>query len=723
MDAQATLPPDAITPETGVRWFAPHGCVIDRGPMCEVLAGGLLIGQFERDGRDRGPRNVLLVQLAQDPAMHLGRLARAFGIGEEYLRLLRRKSETEGLGAVMLGRPRKERITARQRGRLRRSFAEGAWPAEAWRRQPKRSRLSIATVQREHVKWRAELAAAQPAMVVATAPAAPAEPVQLALFMSSAGDDLGDDSAAVDESVGAVRPATAAPLRAGSHVQHLGSWLMLALAYAHGLHDEVEHVDQGSRTSLRIALDAVVMALAIGERTVEGVRRLATPTAPLLLRAGHTPTASFARRRLWRTGEAGGAELMAGMARRYLDVNHEKGELAIFYVDNHLRPYTGQHTLRKGWRMQDRRVLPGSTDYYVHDEDGRPVLREEVPSHDSLIQHLRPIADRLRDGLGDGERILLGFDRAGAYAEELADLRDAEFEFVTYERKPYPLLAASAFTDAVILGEKVGIHESRLRNLGKGRGRVRRIAVLTDEGQQVNLLAVSREPAERLVEILSHRWRQENAFKHGVERWGVNQLDGRRITEYPPGTVIPNPLRRRLDRALRIARVEEGMARRILARHPSDAARDRAERDLAEALQRQTEIEYLRPYVPTHAPIEDTELAGRLVHHTGELKAVVDTIRIVCANAEADLAAIVAPALHRPAEAKKVIRNLFNAPGAIRLTDGAVHLDLAPAANRNERDALAYLIEEVNTWNLTLPGDVRRRPLHLRIPTRVTDPV
>lgn len=714
MDAQATLPPEAITPETGVRWFAPYGGVIDRGPMCEVVAGGLLIGQFERDGRDRGPRNVLLVQLAQDPAMHLGRLAKAFGIGEEYLRLLRRKSEAEGLAAVMLCRTgQKQRITARQRARLRRSFAEGAWPAEAWRRQPKRNRLSIATVQREHVRWRAELAPAQPAVVVA---APPTEPMQLALFTASANDEVGDDTAAVDESIGAVRLATAAPVRAGSHVQHLGSWLMLALAYAHGLHDEVERVDEGSRTSLRIALDAVVMALAIGEKTVEGVRRLATPTAPLLLRAGHTPTASFARRRLWRVGEAGGAELMAGMARRYLEANHEQGELAIFYVDNHLRPYTGQHTLRKGWRMQDRRVLPGSTDYYVHDEDGRPILREEVPSHDSLIQHLSPIAERLRDGLGDGERILLGFDRAGAYADELADLRDAEFEFVTYERKPYPLLAPSAFTDAVILGEKVGLHESRLRNLGRGRGRVRRIAVLTDEGQQVNLLAVSREPAERLVEILSHRWRQENAFKHGVERWGVNQLDGRRVTSYPPGTIIPNPLRRRLDRALRIARVEEGMARRILARHPSDAARERAERDLAEALQRQADIEYLRPYVPTHAPIEDTELAGRLVRHTGELKAVVDTIRIVCANAEADLAAIVAPALHRPAEAKKVIRNLCNSPGAIRLTDGAIHLDLAPAANRNEREALAYLIDEANTWNLTLPGDTRRRPLRLRLP-------
>src|SRR5690606_32341595 len=133
------------------------------------------------------------------------------------------------------------------------------------------------------------------------------------------------------------------------------------------------------------------------------------------------------------------------------------------------------------------------------------------------------------------------------------------------------------------------------------------------------------------------------------------QHGGRRdVTEYPPGTVVPNPLRRRIDRALRIARVEEGMARRILARVADGPTRDRANRDLKDALTQQDLLEYVRPHVPPHAPIEKTELAGKLVHHTGELKDVMDAIRIVCANIEADLAAHLAPHLHRPREAKKV---------------------------------------------------------------------
>jgi hypothetical protein len=362
--------------------------------------------------------------------------------------------------------------------------------------------------------------------------------------------------------------------------------------------------------------------------------------------------------------------------------------------------------------MQDRRVLPGTSDYYIHDEDGRSVLRFAVPSHDSLPALLPPLSAKLRAALGDQQRILLAFDRAGAHAAPLAALRDAGFEFVTYERAPYPTLPASAFAATEILGEKVGLHESRLRNLGSGRGRVRRIAVLTEDGRQVNFLAVSKEPAERLVEILWLRWRQENGFKHGVERWGINQLDGRKVEQVPRGTIIPNPARSRYDRALRVARVAEGDARRTIARLPADdPKRTAAEADLAEALRLQTEIEALRAYVPKHAPVENTELADTLVRHAGQSKAVIDVIRVICANAEADLAALLAPHLTRPREAKKVVANLLAAPGQVIVTEAAIRVRLAPAANRAERRAIESMLSAFNQRGLTLPGDRRRLPL------------
>jgi hypothetical protein len=739
-----------------VDWFWRHGCVVERDGIKEVFVGGALIGWFDPKDRDRGRRNVLMVTLAKEPTMHFGHLARAFGVGEEYLRRLRRLEERHGIAAVLLPAMgcAKRDLDENKRRELRRLFAAGWNAADATRRQRRGKRVSRATVQRERRRWEAEQ---QSVAIVAPVAAAIASTAgeQLALFSTEnavvaeppRGAAVGGEpepepengatesvvlettesepGAADEGSAGAAIALRSRPVIGGHVVQDVGSWILIAMAAQDGLHDEVAKIDAADAT--RIAIDAVLAALAIGQRCVEGVRRLQTPTAPQLLRADHSPTASGIRRRLWQVAKEHAATLMARMSERYLDAARAGDDApAVFYVDNHLRPYTGDNIVRKGWRMQDRRVLPGTTDYYVHDEDGRPMFRVDVASHDSLSQWLMPIATRLREALGPDERILLAFDRAGSHANDMVALRDSGFEFVAYERKPYALLAGSAFDRVVeIRGETYGVHEHRMKNLGRKRGRVRRISLRTPDGNQINLLAISTLPAKALVGILlgregqddpSGRWVQENGFKHGNQRWGINQLDGRKVAPVPAGTIIPNPRRRRIERALTIARADEGRARCALAElKPVDARRERVEADLADAIERRVYLELMRPLAPKHAPVEDTELAGKLVFHKGELKMLVDTLRIVAANIEADLAELIAPYLRRPREAKKVIANVFAAPGRVDVTPHEIRVRLAPAANRAERAAIRHLLAEVTARRLALPGDAGRRPLRFEV--------
>lgn len=769
--SEGTVPSLPIaTLQPGVDWFWRYGCVIEREGVKQVFIGGALMGQFDVADRDRGPRNVLLVTLAKEPTMHLGHLARAFGVGEEYLRRLRRLEEREGLVAVLkpaMGCAKRD-PDPKKRRELRKLF-EAGWNASDATRRQRGKRVSRATVQRERRRWLAEqqseaLAAPVTAAIATVTgeqlalfpsldaadsaaattwetkqpPPSGPEPVEAAAVAEIATEpeaiteestpshtEAADEMLAAGDERGGVVALRSRPVVGGGLVQHAGTWLMMALAQRDGLHDEVAELGGGD--SERIAIDATLASLAIGERTVEGVRRLATPTGPQLLRTDRSPTANTVRRRLWQFANEHGATLMARMGRRYLDAARSDADApAVFYIDNHLRPYCGDEVIRKGWRMQDRRVLPGTTDYYVHDEDGRPMFRVDVSSHDSLSQWLMPIAARLRDALGPDERILLAFDRAGSYADDLVALRDSGFEFVAYERKPFALLPDTAFDQTIqIRGTAYGLHENRMKNLGRARGRVRRISLRTPDGAQINVLGISRLPAAALVGILlgragkdepSGRWVQENGFKHGVERWGINQLDGRKVEPVPPGTIIPNPRRRRIERALTIARADEGRARCALAGLASDDARREAvEGDLAEAIQRRVQLELMRPLVPKHAPVEDTELAGKLVRHTGQLKAVVDTIRIVSANIEADLADMIAPHMRRPKEAKKVIANLFAAPGRVDVTSSDIRVRLAPAANRSERAAIRSLLAQVSASQLTLPGDSKRRPLRFEL--------
>jgi hypothetical protein len=317
--------------------------------------------------------------------------------------------------------------------------------------------------------------------------------------------------------------------------------------------------------------------------------------------------------------------------------------------------------------------------------------------------------------VGAEARIVLAFDRGGAFPEQLAALRDRGFELVTYERKPYPLLASSAFDITFTHdGEKLDANES-LTNLGGGHGRVRRVALRTGDGRQVNLLAVGTLSASELYAILRGRWVQENGFHHQVHRWGINQLDGRTTKPYDPDAVIPNPARRRLDRNVRLARVTAGLARNELAAlTEGHVRRGRWDGILARACAREVELLALRPTTPTHAPLRETELADKLVRHPGEYKMALDSVRIACANAESDLAANLAEAMVLPGEAKKLLANVLRAPGHVVAGKSVITVRLAPAANRSEREAIALLLARCNRQKLTLPGDATKRPLRFQ---------
>lgn len=709
------------------RWFSANGAVHRRDDgVFEVTAGGVLVGTYTRS--EAGRRNLLLIALADNPAVELGELARAFGITTERLRQIRKIASEQGVDALLAlpgsgRRPLSERV----KKRIMALFDAGLSIDQAYAKL-KRS-VSRASVGRVHKQWVAR-GGAKPSVEIAPAPR------QQKLF-----DDAPEDVVVVarqgrpprrDRSnrrppaivLGPPRPALSlddALDVGGTHVQHVGAWLMLGELHAAGLYENAERFrcEDVEPQELRIALDATAIALTIGQRCVEGVRRLATPSAPTLLRTLRRPSASWTRERLHAYADDGAVLFHLAEARRHaLSLAAGDRKRVVLYVDNHLRTYTGKHVIRKGWRMQDKRVVPGCTDYYVHDSAGRPVMRMDMPAHDSLVDVVPGIGRFMRDQIGDGVPLLLVFDRAGAYPEHVAGLRDNGFEFVTYEKKPYPMLPTSAFKHSLVYRkETIRWTECRQKNLLRGRGRVRRIALLTNDGSQVNILAVSTATAPELVLALFHRWgMQENQFKHDKERWGINQLDGRRVDPYPEDAIIPNPARRRLDLDLRDARDAEADALRELAHLPRDhKRRERLEQSAKEAFALQGELEARRPHVPKRAPLRDTELARKLRVHPGRYKVIVDTVRIALANVETDLAASLAPQLRKPREAKKTLANLLASPGVVRVGQQHIGVTLRPAGTAREKRAFRVLLQAANARRLTLPGDPTHRPLRFRI--------
>ena len=79
---------------------------------------------------------------------------------------------------------------------------------------------------------------------------------------------------------------------------------------------------------------------------------------------------------------------------------------------------------------------------------------------------------------------------------------------------------------------------------------------------------------------------------------------------------------------------------------------------------------------------------------------------------------MIAPNLRRPREAKKLIANLFAAPGKVAVTEHAICVRLAPAANRSEHDAIQHLFDQLNKRGLILPSDHKRLPLRFELQPR-----
>jgi len=709
-------------------WFGKGGCVERHADGTHaVFVRGEILGIYASD--DVATRDMYIAVVMEQASRE--DLARAFRVSVATVGRVRTRFNEGGARAVAdYGRRGGWTVrTPRLVERLAELFEKGLGPRPAHAAVAKHA--SYGTVHAIYREWKAGKLAAAPGII-----ALPQEPAQAALSFEASSEAEEQPAAEAEALAPAAATAAATPgeptLEAvapatGTVVQHVGSWLLLGGLRELGFHDLAAHhrQDAVAAASLRTAIDATAISLGLGEGSVEGVRRIATPTTETLLRHAGGVTASWVRRVLHDFADASAKPFSEAMARRLLSRAGAGEDRVFLYVDNHLRPYTGEHVIRKGWRMQAKRAVPGTTDYYVHDEEGCPLYRISTTSHDSLCAWLMPVVEFAQLSLGDEVTPVLFFDRGGAFPETMAELRDAGAEFVTYERKPYRELGATDFKESLSITLasaprrpiRIAYSEAPQKNLRAGRGRVRRIALLMPDGAQINLLAVSALPADALIRGQLARWGvQENQLKHGVERWGINHLDGRRVEEYPPDALVPNPARRRLDRVLKLSHTAEGEAWRRWARlEPDDPEREQAKRDIDRAMERQRELMALRATIPAVAPVSETPLAGLLRRHELGYKNVLDTLRISLANLEADYATMLARHLDRPREAKKLLAALFAAPGTVHLGSRSVTIRLMPAAGASERAALRAFLADLTRRRLSLPGDPDRRRLSWRL--------
>jgi len=531
----------------------------------------------------------------------------------------------------------------------------------------------------------------------------------------------------------------AAPLfRDGSSVPGTGILLAIPCLVESGLfrisrklYGEIGPAFYGLRTTL---LTLLLMALLRIKRP-EQLKERDPAAFGRLLGLDRAPEVKTLRRRLTRLAAHHCAEqLGAELARLRVD---QRGHLMGFlYVDGHVRAYHGHRAIAsKAYVPRRHLAMPASTDYWINDRSGDPLLVITGDVDAALTKALPRLLGEVRDLVGE-RRVTIVFDRGGWSPRLFATMIKDGFDLLTYRKGRCRRINARRFIRrrAELDGRWVDylLHDQPVGFL-KGRLRLRQVTRLCDDGHQTQVIT-SRwdlrdiEVAYRMFE----RWRQENFFKYMREEFLLDALIDYQIEPEDPTRTIPNPERRALDKAIRAARADLAKLEREYGAAAADNAERRrptmrgfkiANRRLGKQLRAARacvaqRFEQRRD-VPKRVEIRDINEKA-VVKLATERKHLTDIIKMVAYQVESDLLALLRSHYARvDQEGRTLLHELFATAGDIRVTDRELQITLAPLSSPHRTRAAQALCEMLDQNATIFPGSRLRMRFAMRPPPRI----
>ena len=687
---------------------------LDTGGETVIFAGSAELFRFAAD--DTAMRHVAAAVLRQ--LKFPGKdVAAVLGLSAAYVATLHQRALREGTAALVrpAGRPRETGAAAWDRAREWR--AAGVRDAEIARRLGVNQSTVLRRLGRVHVQDL--LPQAEPE------PRAEPEPEDAEAAVPEPGSRPGP---AGPVPPGPVPPAgdgqqTAEPVTVRS--RYAGAMLLHAFASRAGAGEIFRAAAGQDAAPQDVALLVAVSAcFALGAETTEQFKHLAAAEAGPLAGLSWLPGLRTLRPRLAAVADrADPLELQRMFAQSMLDADPVAS--GVYYVDDHFVPYTGAKPVGKGWNNKRGRAERGRADTHVTAHDGRAVcFVTGEPS--GLTATLPKALAELKKTLTGGAKIMLGFDRGGAYPQVFTHCRKQDVHWVTYRRAPLAVPAMlPVLTIATIGGRQRTIAWAEEKVQLKDYGEARQLTLFEHGRVVLQILTSDFDacPADILAWLKS-RWREENFLKYASVNYGIDKICDYAAAIEVNTKITANPARKTANTRVRRTENELAAAERALATLLSDpdttaaaknAAIPAAERAISAARRNLREAAAARDGIPAKLPAGQIDPDARTaVLHTGR-RGLQMVLRLLAHNAEHWLATHLNAYLrdddeYRAATRATIIRGLA---GTITFTPAAITVTLqAPAEPRLAR-ALALLTDEINAQPPAIPGD--SRPITYRI--------
>jgi hypothetical protein len=722
-DEQAVVVNDRVTVRTN---DAQRVVVVDGLPVHHYAVG------------DRAAEAYAMLNLVEAGFADQNDVARGFGYSARTLRRCETRFDEGGVEALgrSVGRPKGGMGRTKHGGRRDRVVhgmkAEGLNNCEiarrlgiseaAVRKRLKRSGWVAPDLQSELFESEAPVATSPPVEHTAPPPA-PAMPATApANFgvdpLDRSGDRLFARLGLLDDAAPFFAPAACVP-RAGVLLAIPGlveSGVVEAARTVYG-----ERALAPAFYGLRTTVVAFVLLALLRIKRPEALKEHAPPDLGRILGLDRVFEVKTLRKKLALLASQGGAEQLGrDLARRRVA---QRGRmLGFLYVDGHVRVYHGKHKIPKAHVAQLRLCAPATTDYYVNDKHGDPLLVVTAEANAGMVKMLLALAPDIRAIVGKRRRPTIVFDRGGWSPKLFAQLLALDFDVLTYRKGRVVEVPKRLFRlhRAQIDGRKIEyrLHDKRVLLL-KGQLRLRQVTRFCNDGHQTTILTSRFDlKAVEVAYRMFERWRQENFFKYMRDEFEIDALAEHAVEPDDPTRTVPNPARRDLDTQLKAARAEETKLAQKYGRAALDnpeakrptargfkIAHGKTGKALRKATERVKELRRQRAALPERVPVAEALGGKPVVKLAAERKHLTTVLKMVAYQIESDLLGLLRDDYARVEdEGRTLVQTALQSAAALKPADGCLDVILAPLSSPHRSRAIAAICEALNAGLPRFPG-------------------
>ena len=467
-----------------------------------------------------------------------------------------------------------------------------------------------------------------------------------------------------------------------------------------------------------------------GFRSMEDFKRAYREEFGVLVGRSQSPSLFTLRRFLHKVRESAQGEALIDA----FGVTYLRSGLAswgVMYIDGHFMPYYGMYPISKGWHGVRQIPMKGSYNFLAVDEQFHPWLFLIRSCSEDLLQKIPELIEKAK-GIGAKagvsqerlDQLIVLFDREG-YSAELyryldgRDLGEGKrralfISWAKYADKWVNDLAEAEFSEVVRvtyqIQEAKDIHYLETTRSMSKYGKIRAVVIQSGEDKQRAAIYTNATAEEiggaRIVELMCHRWGEENAIKELLHKHLINYTPGYVIEELEAQPLVTNPQvtelkKQRAGLVSDLNRLKIELAEHVL-KQPGDK-RKTPPRSQAEVLESIAVAESAilltdqqLDQLPAEINFADAHDGEKLRRLDYEKKRFLDCIKVFVYNLKNQMCRMLLSHYDRQKELLPALAMIVERGGYVKLEGGRLRVTLRRFKDPEIDYAARHLCEDLN---------------------------